>query len=170
MAMSGPGAGGARKSHSAAVHLIVFALIVAAPLLLLVGVLLYRSVTLESEQTRQRIGQVLEALIGDIDRDNDRRIAVLETLSTSPLLAAENWPAFHDQAKSSLRDKAYLVLVDAEGRQLVNTYVPYGEAPKLTGDPATLQRMRQSGRPVVSDLFSSLVVRQPVYNVSIPVR
>lgn len=165
--MSGPGQ--ARKGYSAATHLILFALIVAAPLLLLVGALLYRSVTLESEQIRQRIGQVLEALIADVDRDMDRRLAILEILSNSPLLSAEDWPAFHEQAKASLRGKAYLVLVDAEGRQLVNTYVPYGEAPTLTGDPATLQRMRQTARPVVSDLFTSLVVKQPVYNISIPV-
>jgi PAS domain S-box-containing protein len=138
-------------------------------LLLLVGVLLYRSVTLEQEQVEQRIGQVLEDLIADIDRDTERRIAVLETLSTSPLLQAEDWPAFYAQAKDALRGRAYLVLVDAEGRQVLNTYVPYGEAPKLTGDPATLQAMRQARRPIVSDLFTSLVVKQPVYNVSIPV-
>ena len=68
-------------------HLIVFALVVAAPLLLLVGVLLYRSVTLEREQIDQRLGQVLEALVADLDRDTERRVAVLETLSTSPLAA-----------------------------------------------------------------------------------
>lgn len=169
--MEGPvrGVPPASKGHSAAVHLVVFALVVAAPLLLLVSVLLYRSVTLEQEQVEQRIGQVLEDLVADVDRDIDRRIAVLETLSTSPLLEAEDWPAFYTQAKDALRGRAYLVLVDAEGRQVVNTYVPYGEAPKLTGDPATLQAIRQSGRPIVSDLFTSLVVKQPVYNVSIPV-
>ena len=113
--MSQSGESGATKGYSAATHLIVFALIVAVPLLLLVGVLLYRSVTLESEQIKQRIGQVLGALIDDIDRDMDRRFAILETLSTSPLLAAEDWPAFYEQARASLRDKAYLVVVDADG-------------------------------------------------------
>jgi PAS domain S-box-containing protein len=167
--MSDTGERDATKGYSAAVHLIVFALIVAVPLLLLVGVLLYRSVTLESEQIKQRIGQVLGALIDDIDRDMDRRFAILETLSTSPLLAAEDWPAFYEQAKTSLRGKAYLVLVDGAGRQLVNTYVPYGTAPSMTGDPATLQKIRQTRQPIVSDLFTSLVVKQPVYNVSIPV-
>lgn len=161
--------GAAAKGHSASVHLIVFALIVAAPLLLLIGVLLYRSVTLESEQVRQRIGEVLEALISGLDRDVDRRIGVLETLATSTWLAEEDWSSFHSQAKEALRGRAYLVLVDAEGRQIVNTFVPHGEAPKITGDPGTLQRMRETPRPIVSDLFTSLVVRQPVYNVSIPV-
>jgi PAS domain S-box-containing protein len=159
----------ARKGHSAAAHLIVFALVVAMPLLLLVGALLYRSVTLEIEQTKQRVAQVLEALIADLDRDMERRIAVLETLSTSPLLAAEDWPAFYAQAKESLRGRAYLILVDAEGRQILNTYVPYGEAPKQTGDPTTVKKIRQTMRPVASDLFTSLVVQQPVYNISIPV-
>src|SRR5262249_56379375 len=120
-------------------------------LLLLGGALLYRSVTLETEQTKQRIAQVLEALVADLDRDMERRIAVLETLSTSPLLAEENWPAFYAQAKESLRGRAYLVLIDAEGRQILNTYVPYEEAPKFTGDPTTLQKIRQGKRPVVSD-------------------
>ena len=125
--------------------------------------------TLENEQIKQRIGQVLQALIADLDRDMERRIAVLETLSTSPLLTAEDWPAFYAQAKQGLGSRAYLVLVAADGRQVVNTYVPYGEAPKMTGDPASLQRMKQDPRPVISDLFTSLVARKPVYNISIPV-
>jgi len=95
-----------RKAHSAAAHLIVYALIIATPLLLLVGVLLYRSVNLESERVSQRLEQVLEALISDIDRDTDRRVTILETLSTSTFLATENWPAFYEQAKDSLRGKA----------------------------------------------------------------
>ncbi len=162
-------AGIARKGHTAAVHLIAFALVVATPLLLLVGALLWRSVTLEREQIRQRIVQVLEALIADIDRDMDRRIALLETLSTSPSLVAEDWSGFYRQAKDSLRGRAYIVLVGRDGRQIINTFVPFGEEPKVTGDPATLQKMVQTGEPVVSDLFTSLVVKRPVYNVSIPV-
>jgi PAS domain S-box-containing protein len=167
--MPGPAAGTARKGHSAAVHLIAFAVAVTLPLLLLVSALLYRSVTLENEQNKQRIGQVLQSLVVDLDRDMDRRIAVLQTLSTSPLLAAEDWPAFYAQAKQGLGNRAYLVVVAADGRQVVNTYVPYGEAPKMTGDPASLERMKQDPRPVISDLFTSLVVRKPVYNISIPV-
>jgi PAS domain S-box-containing protein len=167
--MPDPTADTASKGRPAAVHLVALAVAVAIPLLLLVGALLYRSVTLENEQIKQRIGQVLQALVADLDRDMDRRIAVLETLSTSPLLSAEDWPAFYAQAKQALGSRAYIVLVAADGRQVFNTYVPYGEAPKLTGDPATLQRMKQDPRPVISDLFTSLVVRQPVYNISIPV-
>ncbi len=65
--------------------------------------------------------------------------------------------------------RAYLVFVDSTGRQIVNTYVAYGEEPAFTGDPETVKRMVASKGPVVSDLFVSLVVKEPVYNVSIPV-
>ena len=84
-AMAAPDAGSGRKAHSAAAHLIVFALIIATPSAAAGRRLLYRSVSLENEQISQRIEQVLEALISDIDRDTDRRIAILETLSTSTL-------------------------------------------------------------------------------------
>src|SRR5215510_14363356 len=106
--MPEPTAAAARKGHKAALHLITFAFAVATPLLLLVGALLYRSVTLEREQIQQRICQVLDALVADIDRDVERRVAVLETLSTSPLLATGDWPAFYKQAKDSLHGRAYL--------------------------------------------------------------
>ncbi|CAN5822823.1 hypothetical protein BH11PSE3_BH11PSE3_39990 [soil metagenome] len=167
--MAGSAGGGARRGHSAAAHLIVFALVVATPLLLLVGALLYRSVDLERVQVEQRIGQVLEGLVADIDRDIDRQLALLETLSTSTFLAAEEWPAFYEQVKVSLRGRAFLVLVDAQGRQVINTYVPYGAAPPMTSNSDTLRRIQQTRRPAVSDLFTSQVVKQPIYTISLPI-
>jgi len=158
-----------RRAHSASVHLIYLALIVAVPLLLLVGALLWRSVALERERIERRIQQVQEALVSDLDRDIDHQVTILQTLSISRALQAEDWRTFYDQAKTGLQGKGYLVVVDTDGRQLLNTYVPYGELPAVTGDPETLRRMRETGRPVVSDLFTSLVAKQPVYNISIPI-
>jgi PAS domain S-box-containing protein len=157
------------RSYPAAAHLVLFASIIALPLLLLLGLLLYRSIALEHEQLQLRIVQVLDDLIADIDRDIDRHLTVLQTLATSRALSDRDWPAFYEQAKASLQGKGYIVLLDAAGRQVVNTFVPYGEAPPFTGDPATIQAMQRKMGPVVSDLFTSLVVKQPVYNISVPV-
>ncbi len=157
------------KAWPAAAHLVLFAVIVALPLLLLVGLLLYRSVDLERAQLERRIIQVADALVADVDRDIDRHLTVLRTLATSPALAAEDWPGLYGQAKRGLGDSGYLVVIGADGRQFVNTYVPYGQAPAMTGDPATLETIRRTQQPVISDLFTSLVVRAPVYNISIPI-
>lgn len=158
----------APRAWPAALHLVLFATIIAVPLLALLGAMFYRSAVQEHRRLERLIGQELDGLTASIDRDIERRIAVLQTLATAPALAADDWAAFHLQAKASLGSN-YLVLTDVAGRQLVNTFVPYGAAPALTGDPATVESMRRTMRPVVSDLFTSLVVERPVYNVSIPI-
>ena len=38
-----------------------------------------------------------------VDRDIDRRVAVLETLAASTLFTTQDWPAFHAQAREGLR-------------------------------------------------------------------
>jgi PAS domain S-box-containing protein len=166
---SQPGISGSRASYSALAYLLSFGIALAVPLVLLLGALLYRSALAERDRLEQRVLQVLDDLAGDIDRDLDRHLTLLGTLATSESLKNEDWPAFYKQAQASLQGRAYLILIDATGRQLVNTYVPYGEQPTMTGDPETLRRMAESKAPVVSNLFTSLVVKKPVFNVSIPV-
>src|SRR4051812_13130889 len=158
-----------RSSFRALTYLALFGLAITAPLLLLVGALLFQSASVQRVQLENRVLQVLDALVNDVDRDFDRDITILHTLATSQALASADWPTFYNQAKASLQGRAYLVLVDANGRQLVNTYVPHGQEPVLTGDPESLKRILQSRAPVVSNLFESLVVKKPVFNVSIPI-
>jgi two-component sensor histidine kinase len=162
---------GVLKDHtswSTRTHLLLLGLAIATPLLLLLAALLLQSASSQRKELEQRLLQVLDTLVNVLDRDLDRDITILQTLATSQALAREDWPAFYEQAKAGLQGRAYLVLVDSGGRQLVNTYVPYGEQPAMSGDPETVHRIAQTGAPVVSNLFTSLVVKQPVFNVSIP--
>jgi len=158
-----------KGSYSTLQFLILFGFAITLPLLLMLGALLLRSASIEQEQLHQRILQVLGALTDNLDRDLDRHLTILATLATSSALQAEDWPAFYEQGKAALQGRAYLILVDASGRQLVNTFLPYGDAPPFTGDPETLRRIMESKRPVVSNLFTSIVVEKPVFNVSIPI-
>jgi len=158
----------ARRAWPAAWHLVLFAAIIAVPLLALLGAMFYRSAVQEHRRLERLIGQELDGLTAAIDRDIERRIAVLQTLATAPALAAEDWAAFYLQAKASL-GRNYLVLTDAAGRELVNTHVPHGTPPPVDGHPATAESMRRTMKPVVSDLFTSPVAKRPVYNVSIPI-
>jgi PAS domain S-box-containing protein len=157
-----------RRAWPAALHLVLFGVIIAVPLLVLLAALLYRSAVQEHDRLERLIGQELDELVATVDRDIERRAAVLQTLAAAPSLEARDWAAFHAQAKASL-GRNYLVLIDGEGRQLVNTGLPYGEAPAMTGNPETLEEVRGTMRPVVSDLFTSLATKGLVYNVSIPI-
>jgi hypothetical protein len=68
------------RAHSASLHLVYFALIVAVPLLLLVGALLWRSVALEREQLERRVLQVQDALVAALERDFDRQFTTPHSL------------------------------------------------------------------------------------------
>jgi PAS domain S-box-containing protein len=148
----------------------LYGIAIAVPLLLVLGALIVRTALVERDQLELRTLQVLGDLVNNLERDFDRHVTVLNTIATDHSLKNRDWPAFYDQAKAALQGRAYLVLVDATGRQIVNTYVAYGEQPAMTGDPETIRRMMQSKGPIVSNLFSSLVVKKPVYNVSIPIQ
>jgi PAS domain S-box-containing protein len=157
------------RSFRTIAYLCLFGLAITIPLVLLFGALLLQSASVQRAQMESRVSQVRDALVSDIDREFDRDITILHTLATSEALADEDWPAFYKQAKAGLQGRAYLVLIDAKGRQLVNTYVPYGKQPALTGDPETLRRIVETRTSVVSNLFTSLVVKKPVFNISIPI-
>ncbi len=137
--------------------------------MLIFGALLFQSASAQRAQLEDRVFEALDGLVNDIDRDFDSHITILNTLATSRALTNADWPAFYDQAEAALQGRAYLILVDANGRQVLNTYVPYGQQPAMTGDPETVRRIVQTKAPVVSNLFVSLVAKKLVFNVSIPI-
>jgi two-component sensor histidine kinase len=145
-------------------------LAIALPLVLMVGALLVQTASYERDQSRQQILRGLEALKDSLDRDLDRHLTILQTLAVSSALKKQEWSVFYDEAKAALHGRNYVVLVDASsGGQLVNTYVPHGQEPPLTGDPETVRRIAETKKPVFSNLFTSLVVKKPVLNISMPV-
>ena len=123
-----------RGSYPIRTHLIAFGLILVLPLTALAGVLFVRSATLERDQLEARLVQLADDLAEDIDRDIERHFTILNTLATLPSLQDADWPTFYAQAKAALQGNGYIVLIDRSLRQIVNTYVPYEEAPPLTGD------------------------------------
>jgi two-component sensor histidine kinase len=159
-----------RGGYTAAAHLAIYGIAIILPLLIAFGLLLYYTVQSERAQLHARMAQTLDNLNNDINRDLARSITLLHTLASSPLLRQQDWPAFHRQSIRALPGTSYyIVLIDPSGHQIVNSYVPYGKAPALTGDPETLRQVIATRQPVVSNLFTSLVVKAPVYNVSVPV-
>ena len=158
-----------RGSYPIRTHLIAFGLILVLPLTALAGVLFVRSATLERDQVEARLVQLADDLAEDIDRDIERHFTILNTLATLPSLQDADWPTFYAQAKAALQGNGYIILIDSSLRQIVNTYVPYEEAPPSTGDPEAARRMIKTKQREVSDLFISLVTKGPVFNINVPI-
>lgn len=156
------------KQRSVRTYLVLFAAAISLPLILLLGVLLFRAAHLERGQLENRMLQVDFNLADDLDREIDRRLSMLQTLSTSPSLAREDWQSFHAEATAATQDYGYIVLVHNDGRQIVNTFVPYGSEPPLDGNPESVRKAVELKRVVISNVFTSLVTHKPVFNIRKP--
>ena len=150
--------------------LILFALALTLPLLGLAIFALNQMASAEEADIERRVMQAAEELAGDIDRELDRITVTLETLATSAALASNDFAAFHRQAIQALkRDRAGILLIDRNYRQLLNTRAVFGTPLPPTSDPETVQRVFDTRQRQVSNLFMGLVSGEPIINVIVPV-
>jgi len=148
----------------------IYGLLAILPMLAAGGYLLLRVAQAERAQLEERVHQIAEAVAGDIERELQRRLTLLETLSMSPYLPRGDFAGFYAQAKAALaRDDVGILLHDAVTRQqLVNTFVEYGTPLPTTGDPETFERVLAAKRAQVSDVFTSLVTKSSAIDIALP--
>ncbi|TQK04773.1 hypothetical protein FBX97_3735 [Herbaspirillum sp. SJZ107] len=114
---------------------------------------------------------VTRALTQAIDRELASAQGAMQALATSPNLDHADLHAFYGQATEVLHDRPgnTLLLVGRDGRQVVNTHVPYGAPLPMHGNPLQLRRVIDSGRPLVSDLYFAPIVGRLLTSVDVPV-
>jgi len=112
------------------------------------------------------------ALSAAVDSELTAVKAALFALSTSPHLASGNLGAFHAQAVAAMKDQTFVnvILSDGSGRQLLNTFRPFGEPLPAQGDPGGMLRVFQTGAPLVTDLFKGRLTQANIIGVAVPVR
>lgn len=115
---------------------------------------------------------VARALMQAIDRELASAQAAMKALATSPNLDRPDLRAFYAQATDVLHSRPgnVLLLLDDNLRQVVNTHMPFGAALPMHGNPVELQRIIDSGRPAVSDLYVGPTVQRLLTSVDVPVR
>jgi two-component sensor histidine kinase len=161
---------GASRAWSLLTLLLVYGVLAILPMLAAGGYLLFRLAQAERAQLEERVHQIAEAVAGDVDRELQRRLTVLQTLATSPRIAQRDFLGFHAQAKAALAaEDLGILLHDAVTRQqLVNTFVDYGAPLPTTGDPETFDRVLAAKQAEVSDVFVSLVTKAPAVDIALP--
>jgi PAS domain S-box-containing protein len=114
---------------------------------------------------------VSRALMQAIDRELASAEGAMQALATSPNLDHGDLRAFYGQATEVLhyRPGNILLLSDNRRRQVVNTHLPFGVPLPLHGNPDLLQRVIDSGKPAVSDLYVGPTVQRLLTSVDVPV-
>jgi signal transduction histidine kinase/ActR/RegA family two-component response regulator len=170
-------------------HLAVVVVLAVAPLLIF-SIVILRQVSLDQRALLdQGMRDTARALSLAIDGEVKASRVTLETLAASAYLDTGDLKAFHQLCAQTIggRQNAYVILFDPSGQQLVNSSRPFGSSlpnPLLGTRPAgtdprypdvpiggaePVKRVLEAGRPVVSNLFVSLVTRAPRISVDIPV-
>jgi PAS domain S-box-containing protein len=142
------------------------------PALIVACILLYYSYQRARAELEGNALSQAQALMLKIDREFEGADRSLRALATSPYLAYVDMAAFHDQAQDVIKGNYInnIVLIDATGRQVVNTAVASGQTLPMGSNLKQLERVIKLGESDVSDLFMAPLPNVLSVNVAIPVR
>jgi|GEM_PF-1186969 len=128
------------------------------------------------QQQRARAAQeaiaTARAAAASLDRDLASIESGLHVLATSSSLDTDDLTTFHRQAKQALpfQNITNYVLIDAEGRQRLNTLRPPDAPLPAKGGPAQLQDIFKTGHTVLTDLFIGPATGKPILAIGVPVQ
>lgn len=126
----------------------------------------------EREQVVKQSIATAHAVATAVEKDVSGIESSLTALASSPYLASQDLSAFYAQAKSILKDHVgvEIALADANGEQQFNTLWAFGEPLSTHSDPDLWSKVFETGRPVISNLFTTDIRPRPLVAVGVPVR
>ncbi len=154
---------------SIGVYLVALSTVVAIPLVVYVVFLMLELEQRDREILAGSTAEDAQMVARSMDRALQDMTTTLRVLATSPELEEGNLQAFHNRTQNSLRSNSvYVLAVDADGQQLLNTRVPFGTPLKKISDPESLSEALKNGVTQVSDVFFGATSSQFVFNVTMP--
>ncbi len=154
---------------SLGIYLMAMAALTILPFLGFVVFLLVQLENGERATLRRETAQDAQVIGRSVERRLQEMATTLRLLSTSPELKSGDLVAFQDRTASSLRASSlYLLLVDRQGEQLMNTRVPPGKPLQRMSNVPALQSALSSGQIEVSDIFFGATSQRWVFNVTTP--
>ena len=141
------------------------------PVWIAAGFLVVYSYQNKRALTEQRMLETARALTLVVDRELANVQASLTVLTASPSLDSGDLAVFYRAAKTVAHEYpgADIILADATGQQLVNTFLPVGASLPKRSIPDVVHRVYATGRPITSNIFAGAVTGQLRVSVDIPV-
>lgn len=155
-------------------HIRAYLLLMAAGIL--IPVILFSGIALNMLQESERgaalgaLNETVNSVALRVERDLYSAEASLKVLAASPSLARQDYRAFYNEAQvTRTANTVWTVMLDANGRQLVNTTAPYGELLTAPNDQAALLAHSFGSSVFVSDLEPGGLRGKLVTSVNLPV-
>lgn len=147
--------------------------LVAAALLPTAGIgiwFLDRSVEARRAEDVRKLQETAATISHAVDRELRGWRETVEVVALSPQLMAGDITGFHSWARAAApRAGGVIILVDRDGRMLVNTRSEPGERLPTPNDGSTYARAIATGTTVVGNLFTGAVGGQLTFVVTTPI-
>lgn len=160
-----------RVSGSLSISILLGLLIAAAvvPPLLLSVFLLERNNRAQSEVVATLAEATAGAAVQTVDSQLQGMITALRSLSTSSSLGEGDFRDFYEGARKALSDtESYVILLDGNLDQILNTRRPFGDFLGPTSEPKSASKAFETGEPVISDGFLGRTAQKWVFNIILP--
>lgn len=151
-------------------RLTLLTLVTVLPLVALASFAILRAVDAQRAQIQRDVGERVDNLLADVDRQISAIQAGLQVLAVSPSLKAGDFRAFDAQMRAALQIRGTsIVLHDTKGQQLLSTNRPFGEPLPRATNTEMHDRVVATGKPQISDLIMGAVLRRPILVIGVPV-
>ena len=150
-------------------YLTFLAAAIAVPLIAFATFLFVEVEANERKELRERATTDARALGRIVERHLTDMTSTLRLLSVFPELEDGDLQGFQNRTQHILSSHSmYLILMDENGQQLLNTRVPYGTPLGPTSNIDALKRTLAGGKTTVSDIFFGKTASEWVFNVTMP--
>ncbi len=164
---------GTHKKKSLRSHLMILVSIAIIPTLLfiaiLVGVMTYQQV----KSLDIGLKGTARALSASINNQIATIVSALEIIAVTEDFENADYEALHKKLKKAVRGQdgwKAISIATADGRQLFNTYIPYGQKlPSFKGAPF-FEKALQTKETAFSDYRIGLVSGEPLISIALPIK
>jgi two-component system, sensor histidine kinase and response regulator len=157
------------RSINARILQIVFCLV--APLILGLATAAFYVYQNERDHISKSTIATSRALLSALNRELASTTLAAQVFASSPFIASDDFATFHREATkiAPMLHASALVLADATGQQLANTYLPFGEDLPPRRSLENLRKVFETGRPSISDVFIGRVSNSACIVIDVPV-
>ena len=139
---------------SVGTYLLALVLAIALPMLAFIAIILWQLQTSEDAALLRRTERTAETVARAAANQLRDMAVTVRLLTSAPELEEQDLGQFHARTQATLRQNNwFLIVVDKNGQQLLNTRVPYGTPLGLTSNVPSLNEALKSKRKVVSNAF-----------------
>jgi signal transduction histidine kinase/ActR/RegA family two-component response regulator len=153
-------------------HLVGLVLAVLIPMIVFAAIVVATFGRQQRTDVENGAVETARALMNAVDETLSSSVKLLEALATSRSLDAGDLRAFHAEARrvvASRPDWLAVAVLSPDGQQLVNTLRAFGEPLPRSIEPASLNAVVATRRPVIGEIVFGTVVGEYVIPVRAPV-